>query len=78
MSGLNPSDVLKAGRGSGAEDCVICNLKVKKDEPVVVVEITIGSTFIKALQKKLRKESHLACAELVHSVLGLRLVEANK
>lgn len=77
MNQFNPSDCLKSDLSEG-EDCVICEKKIPRGDKVVAVEVTIGSSFIKALQKKLRKECHVHCAENIHGVLGLRIAEAKK
>jgi len=75
---LDPETVLRPARGSGSESCVICQSLVARGEPSLALEVTIGSTFVKALQKTVRKEAHLACAKKVHETLGRKISEAEK
>lgn len=66
----NPREVLKAGHATGKERCPICDDPVvPKGQRVVVVEVVVGASFIKALQKTVRHEAHLECALKVQVAL---------
>lgn len=67
--------ILSADRSKGDTPCVICETKISKGEKVIAAEVKIGSSFITALQKTLRKEIHVQCAKSSLALL-VRIVVA--
>ncbi len=68
--------VLKAERSKGGHDCASCENKIAAGEKVIAAEVTVGASFLKALQKTVRREAHLNCAMSLYAILGRKIAQA--
>ena len=68
--------ILSAAKSEGGTQCVICDYRISPGEKVIAAEVKIGSSFIAALQKTVRKETHVKCAAAASELIGKKIAQA--
>ncbi len=73
---MDISQIVKPEKSKGGVDCALCENKISAGERVLSVSVVVGASFMKALQKTVRREIHLNCAMSAHEIIGQKIDEA--
>jgi hypothetical protein len=71
-------EVMRAGRATENSDCILCERVISVGSPQIYVEVKVGASFMKALQKTIRKCACIPCAKSILGCLTARVEEAER
>lgn len=69
-------EVMRAGVATEKAECILCERTISVGDRQIYVEVKVGASFMKALQKTIRKSSCVPCAKSIYGCLGARIEQA--